>query len=468
MPIRLRITALFSLLVFLILGLVCAGIYYFSFVGRQQTINNRLYYRAITTARLLNREEFSNQQLVRTVDSLTTLTYTNKSVQAYGADGSGIYRYSDRAGDTIAVNRSLLEEVWDQERLYFHAGDKDVVGCSFQEFGTPLLVFVAARDLEGLQNLERLRRLLWLVFIAGNVLVWVAGYIFSMRLLQPVRNITADVAEISAQNLTRRLPIRNSRDEWGQLATTLNELLNRLQDSFDMQRRFISNASHELSTPLTSISSQLEVSLLRERSAEAYRAVMRSIYQDVQHMGKLTQTLLEFAKASGNTGGLEIEVLRIDEILLGLPAEISKVDPRYVVTLRFEDLPDEEERLLVYGNEALLFTAIKNITLNACKYSSDRKAEVLLQAGEKTIIVQVVDHGIGISEEHMEQIFQPFFRVEENLTGGFGLGLPLARRIIGLHKGEMEVYSQKGSGTRFILKLPAVHARQETPGSGAY
>jgi signal transduction histidine kinase len=237
--------------------------------------------------------------------------------------------------------------------------------------------------------------------------------------------------------------------------------LNRLQESFELQRRFISNASHELSTPLTSISSQLEVSLQREREAAEYRKVMQSIYQDVQHMGKLTQTLLEFAKASGNTGGLEINLVRLDEIILRLPAEVMKVNPGFSVRIEFEALPEEEEQLLVFGNETLLLTAIKNIVQNACKYSSDHVARVYLKAGNRDLEVRIADRGTGIPSDELENIFQPFYRVDETRTaGGFGLGLSLAERIIKIHKGTIRVTSEPGSGTEFTITFPAATTLQ--------
>jgi signal transduction histidine kinase len=131
----------------------------------------------------------------------------------------------------------------------------------------------------------------------------------------------------------------SSHDEWYYLSDTLNQLLNRLQESFEIQQRFISNASHELSTPLTSISSQLEIALQRERTADEYKKVMASIYEDMLQMGKLTHTLLELAKASGSKGGIEIKPVRIDEIILRLPSEISKINNAYVVLPEFGKLP---------------------------------------------------------------------------------------------------------------------------------
>jgi signal transduction histidine kinase len=273
--------------------------------------------------------------------------------------------------------------------------------------------------------------------------------------LLPIKRISEDVTEISAQNLARRIQTGTSKDEWYQLSNTLNELLNRLQESFELQRRFISNASHELSTPLTAISSQLEVSLQRERDAEEYRKVMQSIYQDVRHMSKLTQTLLAFAKASGNAGGLEINLIRIDEIILRLPAEVSKMNPLFTVKLEFEDLPEGEENLLIFGNETLLLTAIKNIVINACKYSDDHLANVILRINGNQLLILIQDNGQGIAKDEIGNIFQPFYRVEETRSaGGFGLGLSLAERIIKIHKGSIQVKSIVGEGTIFIIQLP--------------
>jgi two-component system sensor histidine kinase ArlS len=463
MPVRLRITMLFSLLVFLILGLVCGSVYYFSHQARIKTIRGRLTIRALNTVRLLSRSEVFNQQLVLQIDSLRTLTYKSNVIEAYNLSLQKVYSFSDKPGDSLPVDPELLRTAIAQGQLYFSNGTKEAVAYYYHDNRTQLVLVSAGDDFEGKQYLARLGRMLILAFFGGNLLVLISGYLFSYRLLRPVRRIAADVAEISAHNLARRLPVGYSRDEWSLLANTLNELLNRLQESFEMQRRFISNASHELSTPLTSISSQLEVALLRERGAHEYRQVMSSIYQDVQQMSKLTQTLLEFAKASGDSGGLDIQLLRVDELLLRLPAAVSKVDPSYSVSLHFGELPDDASRLLVYGNDALLFTAFQNITINACKYSGNHQARVTLEAGARDLQVHIADSGVGIPREHIGQIFQPFFRVEENLQGGFGLGLPLARRIIGLHKGNIDVSSVPGEGTTFTINLPPVYEPGVSP-----
>ncbi|HEX5652876.1 MAG TPA: HAMP domain-containing sensor histidine kinase, partial [Chitinophagaceae bacterium] len=258
--------------------------------------------------------------------------------------------------------------------------------------------------------------------------------------------------------LDRRIKAAQNNDEWHYLATTLNELLDRLKESFELQRRFVSNASHELSTPLTLISSQLEISLQRKRTEEEYRHAMQTVLQDVQHMSSLVQTLLKFATASGNSGGLSIDLIRIDEVLMRLPAEMKKKDKRNSVTLHFNDLPEDENSLLVLGNEELVFTAISNIVANACKYSADHHAKISLIRKSNHFVIEVIDKGIGIDEKEIENIFQPFYRAgETNAVGGFGLGLSLASRIIKLHKGAITVKSVWGEGSTFITRIPAAH-----------
>jgi two-component system, OmpR family, sensor histidine kinase ArlS len=461
MPVRVHITLLFSLLVFVILSLVCTGIYFFSYEARINNIKARLTNRAITTGRLLSQREIFDRNLIQRIDSSTTLSFNKKLVQAYNYQNRRIYNYIELPGDTLPIDAKILNNARSKGSVYFTDGEREVVAYHYTDNNSRFVMVVAGTDVQGKENLQTLSKILLLSFLVGNILVWISGFFFSKGLLQPIKNISIDVAEISAHNLTRRIKTGKSNDEWHQLSVTLNDLLNRLQESFDMQRRFISNASHELSTPLTAILSQLEVCLQRERSAQEYRDVLKSIHQDVQHLAKLTQTLLEFAKTSGNPGGLEIDLVRMDEIILSLPAEVSKINSSYNVQLDFNNLPEDEESLLVFGNETLLFTAINNIVINACKYSGDHQAKVSLQVMNNLICIYVTDKGKGIESSELEKIFQPFYRIEEARSeGGFGLGLSLANRIIKIHKGTIDVTSGLGEGTTFQIQLPSAKSLQ--------
>jgi len=299
MPVRIRITLLFTLIVFLLLSLLCVSVYYFSYSNRIENVKIKLLNRALTTASLLNQSETFDQTLIKKIDASTALSMKNKTVQAYNYFNTLIYTYPDTPADTIHIDSSVLEVARKRREFFFKTGKKEVLAWCDTDNHSRIVIVAAAYDEEGISYLERLRLILLFSFGGGILIALASGYFFSSRLLLPIRKITDEVNIISAKNLTHRIKSGNTNDEWNNLTGTLNELLNRLQESFDTQRRFIANASHELSTPLTSISSQLEVTLQRERGAGEYRRTMLSVYHDVRHLSNLTQTLLEFAKASG-------------------------------------------------------------------------------------------------------------------------------------------------------------------------
>ena len=177
---------------------------------------------------------------------------------------------------------------------------------------------------------------------------------------------------------------------------------------------------------------------------------------DVRRLSMLVRSLLEIAKVSGSMGGTELTSVRIDELLMRIPAELKKISPMYDVQLEFDELPEDEKSLIIYGNEHLLYSSIKNIVHNACKFSEDKKSSMILSFTKERIIISIIDTGPGISEHDMKHIFQPFYRSNrhESYIKGAGLGLSLAHRIIGLHKGDIRVKSELGKGTTFIITLP--------------
>ena len=348
MPVRLKITFVFSAIVFLILGLAFAIIYFYAAKNRRNYIDTRLTNMAITTGRFLSKAETFNPSLIQKIDSLTAIAFTHKTVQAYDEHNKKIYSFNDDDEDILYVDKTDLDDARQRQMIYALANRRDLVYYHYTDVGHDLVIVAAGFDDFGRHYLNRLLFILVISFLAGTVMAILVGYIFSKRLLRPLGKIAFEVNEISAHNLTRRMATGRSRDEWYYLSDTLNRLLDRLQESFELQRRFIANASHELSTPLTSISSQLEVTLQKERSVAEYQKVMQSIYHDIQHMGRLTHALLDLAKTSASKGGIEIKPVRIDEIILQMPSEAAKVDKSYSVVLEFDELPEDEEKLVVF------------------------------------------------------------------------------------------------------------------------
>lgn len=144
----------------------------------------------------------------------------------------------------------------------------------------------------------------------------------------------------------------------------------------------------------------------------------------------------------------------MDELLMKLPVDLHKTNEQYKVELHFDSFPENEDSLLAFGNGDLLESAVKNVVLNACKYSPNHKANVLLNFSDNHLHIVVSDNGPGILKEHRSLIFQPFFRSEQDNSEGFGLGLSLAYRIIKLHKGDIRFEEADPHGSIFTITLP--------------
>lgn len=461
---KVKITLLFTTIMLVLLFALCSYIYYSFYTLRISSVRAQLADQATIAAHLFNESGRNADSFIKRSDGLSWQPIEDKTIKVFGPGHKKIFsRESEKVGD-ITVSREQMQQADLSGVLFFTHNKRDVIVRNNNK--DSLLVVVGAYDVSGLKNLQRVGLILWLCFLTGIFISFISGYFFSRILLKPVKRIADEVNHISAQNLEQRIQTGKSKDEWNYLANTLNELLDRLQESFQIQSRFISAASHELSTPLTAVSSQIEIALQKERSGAEYKEVMQSAYQSVQQLIRLTQTLLQFASISGNAGGVELDSVRMDEVLMRLPGDIARINPGFSVKLNFKDLPPDEADLLVFGNEELLFSALKNIVFNSCKYSDDGTATVTLTFDQEMIIIAVQDNGKGIPQEELEHIFQPFYRTSDSKSiAGFGMGLPLVKRIIKLHKGKINVQSVVGLGTIFSVQLPvAASAAPAGPG----
>lgn len=457
MSIKYKIAFLFAVAVTLILAAVSIAVYFFSVKDNDDSFRTRLRNRAISAAGIIRQSNENDFSVIRSLDTSAVASLHQKSIAVINDNGKLIYHYSDLAGDSILISPATLARVKEKD-IFFSEGNKKAVAIYTSGGHTNLIIAVAANDVEGKAYLKQLKKILWTASLIAVAISFLTGLLFARNLIAPFKRIASEVNMITSNNLSQRIKSGNNNDELDKLATTINELLDRLDESFMIQRRFISNASHELSTPLTSISSQLEVTMQKERTPEEYRDVMNSVYEDIKELQHLTRSLLDIAK-TGSQGSIDLMEVRLDEVLFKVAADVQHLNKKYKTTFSIDVFPDDEKLLTVFGNSNLLYIALKNIIENGCKYSDNGESVINILTGEKNIIIRVANNGDIIAESDIQNIFQPFFRTDNaQVKPGFGLGLAMTRRIISLHNGKISVESNPEKGTVFSIQLPNILA----------
>ena len=243
--------------------------------------------------------------------------------------------------------------------------------------------------------------------------------------------------------------------EISQLVTSFNDLLNRLETAFAVQNNFISNASHEFSTPLTAIMGEAEVILLKDRTTEEYKLSLKSIVEQTERLNEITKTLLYLAETGYSNKIIDSNIIRSDELVWEAKNIVNKLNPSNNIQIDMSLLPENPLKLKVKGNKTLLMIAITNILNNACKYSNNKPVTISIASSDDFILVSIKDQGIGIPEAEIAFIYDPFFRASNTKTfDGYGIGLPLCRNIIRIHKGQLTVFSKVNQGTLVEIKLP--------------
>jgi len=221
---------------------------------------------------------------------------------------------------------------------------------------------------------------------------------------------------------------------------------------------FVSNVSHEMRTPLAALIAELDLALQKERTEAQYRQAIQNVLQDARRMTKLIDGLLNLAKADYQKEQIKMHEIRLDELLLDTRELILRAHPEYHIELIFEQEDAEDDRMItVMGNSYLLNIAFANLIENNCKYSENKSSFVQISYWDKWAIIRLSDNGIGISDKEKEQIFTLFYRGEQDKqTEGHGIGMALAKKIIGLHQGHLSVHSKQGEGTTFTIELPHI------------
>ncbi len=280
----------------------------------------------------------------------------------------------------------------------------------------------------------------------------VGGAVIARTALAPVDVISRTARQISAEGLSRRIALRDTGDELDRLATTLNAMLARLDETFAQMQRFAADAAHELRTPLTVLKGGIEVALRADRSCGEYRHVLSSSLEEVERLIRLAEDLLLLSRSTAGAGvpraRVDLEALILEALDAGLRRARGTG-----VTVRLGTV----EPAAAAGDADALRRALLNLVENAVKYTpADGTVELSLSRAADGASLAVQDTGVGIDGEDAERIFEPFVRLDtarSRDTGGTGLGLAIARSIVLAHGGTLAVASSPGAGSRFTIRL---------------
>jgi len=284
----------------------------------------------------------------------------------------------------------------------------------------------------------------------------VSGWFLANRSLKPVDELTKAAKEISLQNLNKKLPFYNIDNEIGRLASQLNDMISRLQESFMQIQQFSADASHELRTPLTIMRGEIEIALRNQRMSKEMRELLASIYDELIRLSTIVETLMTLIKS--DTGRLALSSRTVPlNFLINQVFEKAKV---LAATKKINVKLEKNIPLHIKGDQAYLKQLLLNIVDNAIKYTNPEGSVTISSVRENgRAVVTIKDTGIGIPKKDINKVFNRFYRVErDNKTiknaSGTGLGLSIAKWIAEAHGGTIILRSREGRGTTAVIQLP--------------
>lgn len=292
----------------------------------------------------------------------------------------------------------------------------------------------------------------WLITIAVTIVSAAIAYFVSGQALKPLRKLSQQAEKIDQDSISDIRLNEDTVKEFRQLSVSVNLMLDRLSESFAMQRQFSGNAAHELRTPLAIMQTKLELFAAEHKNMEGDTAeLVRSQAEQLDRLSRLVHTLLEMSNLSSAPRSDRIELAPlVEEIITDLTPLASQND----ITME-----QDCDNVVITGSDALIYRLVFNLIENAVKYNRrGGSVSVSVHKENSDVVVRVSDTGCGIPEEYRESIFQPFFRVDKSRSrqmGGVGLGLALVHEIAVLHGGSVRAEPGNKVGTVFIVTLPA-------------
>lgn len=375
-------------------------------------------------------------------------------IQLVGRDGKIIARSANLAGDTLPFQAGRKEKSYrlaEAGRLAVRQIQVPLTDPEGRVEGY-LLAAVPVRD--AVTILGDLKQVLLASYPAIILILFTLTRVIAGRSIRPVEEVIAAAEKITRENLDSRIPLPRNHDELRRLSVTINSLLERLQDAFQREKQFTSDASHELKTPLASLRGTLEVLVRKPREREHYEERILFCLKELDRMTRLIDQLLMLARheSRGMTPCMEpVDLsLHIREAIGRMQSGAGRKN----IPISFHG----PQSCMVSADPAMLDMIFENILSNALKYSPpDSSVAVTLSGSSGPLLCTIADNGMGIPEEKLSRIFERFYRVDESRssgTGGSGLGLAIVKKLADLQHITVSVKSRPDSGTTVELRFP--------------
>jgi len=329
-----------------------------------------------------------------------------------------------------------------------------VAAHRFAANGRPFLL-LAAESLDSVAAaLAVVRRVIFISLPLMLALAGIGGYALSTRSLAPLAWMAAQARKITGSNLDTRLDVPDPAEELAVLVEAFNELLSRLDQTFESMRRFVADASHELRTPISVIRGEADVALSQDRSTVEYKQSLAIVLDESRRLSRLVDDLLNLARADAGHVKLQAHDFYLNDLLADCCRAVQTLAAARKITIECRPSTDLQFR----GDEELLRRLVMNLLDNAIRYTpAGGKVDVALETGGDQIRIRVSDTGVGIPEEAAPHIFERFYRADKARSrqeGGFGLGLAIVKWIAESHRGAVELSSRNGGGSAFTVTLP--------------
>jgi signal transduction histidine kinase len=333
------------------------------------------------------------------------------------------------------VNRGYWGRVIEERPMYRNLTEEQI----------DLITEARLADLNTIKSVT-LYSIVPLVFLS-----FLGGYGIASFSLKPLEDLSKKMKEKSTENLGEEIQFTDNQDEISELIKSFNRMSRRLNKSFEAQKEFVENASHELKTPLAVIQANLDTALDDgDISKKELKELLNSSKENVKFMNKLTEDLLLLSVLEHE---VESEEVDLKSLFSKLTKEANRMVEKKDIVIDFKD-KDKGNNYVVKGNEVLYKRAFMNILENAIKYSEASKIDITLKKNKKSVEVIIKDNGKGIPKEHIGKVFDRFYRIDKSRsrkTGGSGLGLSIAKKIVESYGGNIKVDSKKDRGTRFVI-----------------